>query len=131
MVSGLGLACPILSAVFRIDVFLFSWQSGDDIRGSHLLGSATSKGCDYSTLAKETQRISDAVPPLCRLSRNVSWPVGPILVSGALAVEKAAERPRMSRAERRGGGETRHNLGTAVWSNEGRENSPCTPARIA
>jgi hypothetical protein len=29
------------------------------------------------------------------------------------------------------GGKPRHNLGTAVWSNEGRENAPCTPARIA
>src|SRR6266700_5319685 len=76
MARCLGLACPILSAVCRIDVFLFSWQSGDDIRGSHLLGSATSKGCDYSTLARETQCISDAVPPLCRLSSSVSWPRG-------------------------------------------------------
>src|SRR6266705_1869305 len=74
MARCLGLACPILSAVCRIDVFLFSWQSGDDIRGSHLLGSATSKGCDYSTLARETQCISDAVPPLCRLSSSVSLP---------------------------------------------------------
>jgi hypothetical protein len=75
-VNSFGLACPILSAVCRIDVFLFSWQSGDDIRGSHLLGSATSKGCDYGTLARETQRVSDALPKLGRSSRSISWPYG-------------------------------------------------------